>query len=187
MFEDNGREVIWVFRLSNHPNPETYLAHLREGPLIFSSSEDLACAWSNRDFGIRGRGPMRQTVLNLRSAMNELNLAVAVTVQGLMTGFNLIYVDKFPADLNKEWIERGREHQALSQAWKESGIEEGLRKAGKDWFVLGHRFISQDGETLTWLNPWDQEKYQAGWFSFEDLKQWANDEGSVLKKRRKSR
>ena len=60
-------------------------------------------------------------------------------------------------------------------------IEQELRKAGKRWFSIGSRVIQdEDGTLRTWLNPMDQNKYNCGWFTFDDLRAWARDEGPVI-------
>jgi|SaaInlLV_10m_DNA_2_1039722.scaffolds.fasta_scaffold01692_6 hypothetical protein len=100
----------------------------------------------------------------------------------LMKGLALILVDEFPDDINQQMIEREGETARLLKQWTKSGIEKLLRKAGKSWFSIGDKVIEKDGVYRTWLNPCEQHIHKAGWWTFEDLRQWASDEGPVMVK-----
>ena len=54
-----------------------------------------------------------------------------------------------------------------------------LRDQQKDWHSL-ERWQWMDGEIRFWLNPVEQDIYQAGWFSIDDLIAWTHDHGPVL-------
>lgn len=57
-----------------------------------------------------------------------------------------------------------------------------LAKSGKKYFALSPRWADdQKKEVVFWLNPYDQDKYNSGWFSVQDLKDWAKDKGKVMK------
>jgi len=99
----------------------------------------------------------------------------------LMNGLALVLVDEFPADINQQMIDREQETARLLKLWTDSGIKELLRKAGKTWFSLGGKVIlGKDGKYRTWLNPCEQRIHNAGWWTFEELRQWASDEGPVV-------
>lgn len=34
---------------------------------------------------------------------------------------------------------------------------------------------------MFWLNPMNQKKYNHGWFTIEELQQWAKDNGPIVK------
>jgi len=174
-WEDNGDEAILVF---GHPD----LDDIRKRILDFRRSGILACAWSDAEFGIRARGDMRKHLLTFKDAIDRKRAALLLGSGFLIGGFHLILINKFPADANAEWIERDRKNKRLKKAWAKSGVEELLRKAGKEWFSLGGRVIeSDDGELRTWLNPQAQHIHNYGWFTFDELRQWARNEGPVMK------
>lgn len=54
-----------------------------------------------------------------------------------------------------------------------------LRDQGKEWRSL-ERWQYMDGQVRFWLNPADQSRYRMGWFSVDELIQWAHDLGPVL-------
>lgn len=62
-------------------------------------------------------------------------------------------------------------------------VKKVLKKKKKDWYFLGSPRKNEEGVWRFWLNPSQQHIYEAGWFTLEELKQWANDEGPVIKKK----
>src|SRR5690349_6638563 len=54
-----------------------------------------------------------------------------------------------------------------------------LQDQGKDWYSL-ERWQWMDGEIKFWLNPNDQDIYNTGWFSIDELIAWTNDIGPVM-------
>lgn len=58
-------------------------------------------------------------------------------------------------------------------------VKQALRDQGKEWRSL-ERWQWLDGEIRFWLNPVDQNSYNVGWFSIDELVQWAHDMGPVL-------
>ncbi|NTU84346.1 MAG: hypothetical protein HGA45_34120 [Chloroflexales bacterium] len=54
-----------------------------------------------------------------------------------------------------------------------------LSDQGKEWRSL-ERWQWIDGEIRFWLNPADQHSYRMGWFSIDELIQWASNIGPVM-------
>ena len=62
-----------------------------------------------------------------------------------------------------------------------TGIEEVLKAAGKKWYALSPGWRDKRKQHVDFfLNPCEQERYDFGWFTVEELRQWARDEGPVL-------
>jgi hypothetical protein len=57
-----------------------------------------------------------------------------------------------------------------------------LKSKGLDWFSLGAGLIrdKETGKIRTWLNPMEQQKYDAGWMSIQDLRDWAEGKGRCI-------
>lgn len=55
-----------------------------------------------------------------------------------------------------------------------------LRDQGKQWRSL-ERWQWMDGEFHFWLNPTDQESYQLGWYTIDELIAWTQERGPVLR------
>ena len=142
IWEDTGTEAILVFGRGGSLDTlkERALRYQPnfEGPRVYPRPEmDLACAWSDESFGIRARGDMYPHLLTFKEALYSGKAALLLSGLFLMSGFNLILVDKFPADVDEQWIKRDRETVRLQKLWKDSGLEQMLREAGKKWFSLG--------------------------------------------------
>jgi hypothetical protein len=176
LWVDDGHDAILVYGAS-----DIDLDSLRGNELRLRTG-DLACAWDHRSFGIRGRGPMRLELRKFRDALADHKAALMMSSMFLMKGLALILVDEFPDDINQQMIEREGETARRLKLWMDSGIEKLLRKAGKSWFSLGHKVIEKDGVYRTWLNPCEQHLHRCGWWTFEELRQWASDEGPVMVK-----
>jgi hypothetical protein len=54
-----------------------------------------------------------------------------------------------------------------------------LNDQGKSWRSL-ERWQWMDGQIRFWLNPTDQVQYQSGWYTIDELMQWARNYGPVL-------
>jgi hypothetical protein len=54
-----------------------------------------------------------------------------------------------------------------------------LQDQQKEWYSL-ERWQWMDGNIRFWLNPVEQDIYQAGWYTIDDLIAWSHDFGPVL-------
>jgi len=54
-----------------------------------------------------------------------------------------------------------------------------LRDQGKEWWSL-ETWQWMEGEIRFWLNPKEQDLYNAGWFSIDDLIAGANEVGPIV-------
>src|SRR5262245_19868016 len=54
-----------------------------------------------------------------------------------------------------------------------------LQDQGKEWHSL-ERWQWMDGGIKFWLNPSEQDIYNSGWFSIDDLIAWTHDTGPVM-------
>lgn len=180
--EDDGTEVTLLYGARRGPHVDNALQYPRSWQKDGTrSKDDLVCAWDESSFGIRARGAHRESVLELKAALEAKDAALLLTSQFLCSGFNLLIVSRFPVAWNKKWVQEQKTARQLLAQWDDSGVEQLLRDAGKRWFSLGHRVIKDDkGVLRTWLNPMDQSTYSAGWFSFDELRQWADDKGPVI-------
>jgi hypothetical protein len=84
------------------------------------------------------------------------------------------------AETLKLWKDTDREHQLLQKAKRDSGIEGILRRAGRKYFALSPR-LDKDGTIVYWLNPYDDDKAKPGWYSLQELKDWAEGRGRVVR------
>jgi hypothetical protein len=63
------------------------------------------------------------------------------------------------------------------------GIEKDLLKAKKQFFALKPGWKNPATKEIHfWLNPVDQTKYNYGWFTEAELREWIKEQGPVIKK-----
>lgn len=74
--------------------------------------------------------------------------------------FNMLELRKKSDDIGieKELLAAKKEFIALKPGWKDPATKE-------IWF---------------WLNPYDQKKYNYGWFTVKELKEWIKEEGPII-------
>ena len=63
-------------------------------------------------------------------------------------------------------------------------LEKILEKAKCRYYALSLRWKDDDKkEVIFWLNPMEQDKNNFGWFTVEDLKDWAKGKGKIPMKK----
>ena len=64
----------------------------------------------------------------------------------------------------------------------EIGIEKELRNAKKEFTALKPAWKDPATKQIHfWLNPYDQQKYNYGWYTVEELREWIKDTGPIVK------
>lgn len=154
---------------------------------------DLGTAWDETSFGIyvkdkEGKKRLKQ----LFEAIQKGAVAIWLGGGGVFqnSGLTIGIVGCIPTDSLQQLFDGDKKIYEADQAAKETGIEEHLKKSGKRWFALSPGSLlknTKDGDVKTaykimfWLNPMDQNLYNYGWFTVEQLKQWAKNEGPIMK------
>jgi len=169
---------------------------------------EFSGAWDYNSFGILVPMEKREVIDEIQEALSKDNAMVfigggasdnpfdrgglCITVRSRMPREHLDAMKK--ADLEQIHLEKDA---------KKTGIEKRLKKAGKRWFALSPKrpFVDNGDGTYTpfkssvreetnnvtkynvmfWLNPMEQHLYHSGWFTVEQLEEWVEDQGPVLK------
>jgi hypothetical protein len=103
------------------------------------------------------------------------------------SGLVLLIISKTPEELCAHMEAKDKEHDSVQGMMAATGIEDLLRKAGKQWFSLRPRLANEEERKHTgcsvvfWLNPMQQDKYNSMWCSLEQLKLWAMEKGPIVK------
>ncbi len=145
-------------------------------------------AWDDRSFCVCAAegSPEAKTLMNLFEADQNGGLLIHLGAFGESGGLHLLVADKVPLNAQQDWLTQDKASFDLREQWvRETGpkFESNLRKAGLDWFNLGLRYTKLgDGTLATWLNPYEQRKYNAGWYTAKDLLNWSKGVGPVIKK-----
>jgi hypothetical protein len=99
---------------------------------------------------------------------------------GLILGIK----SRVPEQYAKQWEESDIAARQLREDVLATGIEAKLAKAGCRYFALSPR-RQDDGSIRFWLNPMEQQKNNYGWYTLDDLEQWAEGKGPVVAPRKR--
>ncbi len=189
---DDDRGVgFWFHKYCDrrHPEHKNYCDQVKPGELFISSGEVLGTAWSESDFGMIANNEESVRKINkIKDAFQTANIVLGFYAGEFLAnaGLAIMLADKLPKDLVSKWETADKEKIRLRKDVEATGIENQLRKAGKEWIALTPRRDEKHG-LLFWLNPQNQDKYNYGWFTIDDLRFWMNDKGRVLKSNDKER
>lgn len=146
--------------------------------------QSLAAGWDEESFGIFTTVEHRTHLKSLFEAFQRKDVAIYRGKSGPFAngGLKLVIASKLPQEILDDMCRVDEDGYNLLAAAKATGIEEYLKSKGKRWFTLSPRWANEGKtEVRFWLNPYDQQIYNCGWYSVEDLRLWGDDQGPVLK------
>ena len=140
----------------------------------------------------RGDELTEEIVNNVETRMDEIILLAAkeqgiacpevaqTSVQDEVDRLSAELASRIPESFLKGWEAADRENYEMEQEVVKSGIRDLLKAAGKRYFALSRpHHNKKDGELTFWLNPYDQQENNSGWFTLTDLKEWAEGKGKI--------
>jgi hypothetical protein len=175
---------------------QTPLETLQKGELQRHGEEGLSAAWDEKSFALVAYAEEdRKKLKQLWEAFQRKDIAFWPNVGVFHTGTGLTFaIPSLVSQANKElMLEGDLDYKLLLKKSEAIGIETLLKEAGKRWYALSPKWSKElkstkDGEVKTthevlyWLNPMEQSQYNSGWYTVEDLKLWAKNEGPVVKR-----
>lgn len=175
---------------------EKPLFTLKEGELRYYGEDKMSAAWDEKSFGLVAYTEEDQKKLKLLwEAFQRKDVAFWPNVGVFHSGTGLTFAipSLVPQKHKAEMLEGDLDHKRLKAKSEATGIDSLLTKAGKRWFALSPKWskelkdvgrgeIKTEHEVLYWLNPMEQDRYNSGWFTVEDLLLWAKNEGPVIKR-----
>lgn len=147
--------------------------------------KDLAFVawWSSKGFFIASRDTSKLDAI--MQAIVDKDLAFILGSRKVFSngGLILAIASKLDRDVLDELEDGDRDYYEVLKASDASGIHEILKKSNKTYYALSPswRRVSGQRELVFWLNPANQHLYNSGWYSVDELKQWAQDEGPIMK------
>jgi hypothetical protein len=97
------------------------------------------------------------------------------------SGLVFVKASAIPQALADQALAEDQKNVRLRKAAAKLGIEQELKAAGLRWFALSPRWADdQETEVKFWLNPMEQQDYNYGLFSVDELRQWAKGTGPVM-------
>lgn len=146
----------------------------------------ITTAWDSKTFAILVTDKYKSEIEELYNAFKNLDICVGVAPSQAFRNGGLIFciISKLPNETVKSMKEADLDYIALQKAAKKTKIKKILEKAGKKYFALSPRWKDESKkEVVFWLNPWDQENDNCGWFTVQDLKDWTKGIGKIPMKK----
>lgn len=166
---------------------EKWLQMVPRSDLTPRGDETFVGAWDEASFGAAARGAVRAQLRELHAALLAGDVALGGEYGEAFagSGLRLLIISRLPyhalkiaADTDRQ---RDAERATLQRYCQEidfEGLKAALRRAGRGWFALTPRVMT-DGSVWFWLNPEDQQRNRAGWYSVKALRQWITGDGPI--------
>jgi len=174
---------------------ETYAKELA----ALKRKEGIAAAWSSRDFGVHVEGDDKVKILEefyKAGCAGEIVVLICNPMpenpftRGALTFMRLGVDTEMDKVVDQALISVETDARSLEKAFAKTKIEARLRKANKDWFALSPKWVSDNHNEkaenseypfTVWLNPNEQHKYNSRWCTVEELEQWIDEKGPIVK------
>lgn len=161
-------------------------------------SEEIVGAWSDGDFGVRFNPKFAAEEVELWTALQNGDAALLfMNTFGnpfARSGLAIAIISRTSDEILEDLRASHENTDNLEAADLATGIKERLAAAGlkyyalsPDWFPSDTGFEGPHGRLETtypifyFLNPQEQQKYDSGWFTVEELDQWIEGRGPILK------
>lgn len=165
--------------------------------------ETVVCAWDEKSFGIAAYGEKDKKNLKvLWEAFQKKDVAFWTNIGVFHIGGGLIFciASQVPEKDKYAMKESDLDYRNLLEESVKTGIEEELKAAGKRWYALSPKWSKEIHSTVNgkiktqypviyWLNPMEQHLDNYGWWTVEQLREWARGTGPIVmtEKQRKER
>lgn len=185
----DGPEIKAQFaELLVNPPSGVFILDGRHSKSEVKMPETPSTAWDSRGFCVTAYGDEqieRVEQLYKAALAGDVCLTQASSLNPFSSGgLCLVVFSSLSAEEKAEILATDEAHIALVAADEATGIREVLAKAGCESFALAPAWIDNSDHCKGlryFLNPREQKKYRAGWFSVDELHAWSRGEGPVLK------
>ncbi|MAM83479.1 MAG: hypothetical protein CL472_02240 [Acidobacteria bacterium] len=193
--------VSKVKGLTTNTHVDTISRIVHEAPR-YGFDKEVTGAWSNRDFAIVGwSDEAKQFVSDLSEALASGNVTVwiggAAGNPFARNGLIIAITSRLPQKGVAHMNEADDNSRRLDEAAEKTGIKSLIKKAAekgkiatksfyKDpWRVLKPNWADKADSTKHpvkfYLAPADNDQYQNGWYTVEELTEWTRGKGPVIK------
>jgi len=181
--KDKKSHQMWGFALVSDWMADRFdLKNL--GDYYTPEREQLIGHWCENDFGMLTEN--KEHVQEMVDAFSRNDIAVWVGASGPFKNGGLIIAIKsrIPQEFLDEMEASDRDRNLLYQTALDTGIHRKLKDAKKEYFALSPRWNpDKPREVMFWLNPYDQNNNNFGWYGVEDLEDWIKGTGKIPKKK----
>lgn len=157
------------------------------------TTDGMRGAWDEHSFGIVVPAKYKQYLSDIYQALLNRE-CVIILDSGKMPNENnnnpfaknyglcLMINSKIPEELKKHRSEKDLDRYRLYKAMADTGIEKILKDAGKRYMALSPKWKDESKtELIFWLNPMEQHLYNFGWMTIQDLLDWTENKGKIIK------
>lgn len=144
---------------------------------------EVASMWDEDDFLISTT--RKDIVKDLEKAFSDLDIVFFFAGGNVFEnpGLHIAIASRLPKEFTDSMYETDKDNHELEKAVNKTKILDILDNAGKGYYACGGRWKDDSKtEVVFWLNPREQDENNYGWFTVEELKQWAKGEGPIPKK-----
>lgn len=155
--------------------------------------QDFQAAWDDESLAIIVPKVQANILRRIKQAFDERDIVFLMVQDFIIPGFVIAIASRLPKEVREKYSKKDLSEEALQAEHLRIGIEEELKQLNASkpkkerclWFALSPAWISETRKAdsqykvMYWLNPRDQEHNAYGWFTVEQLRQWANGCGPI--------
>jgi hypothetical protein len=161
---------------------KSYEIYDREKRKMKANPVQLCCAWSDDDFACLSKDPT--DIKYLREIFDQFQKKnIIFTFSNALPAFEnpgliIAIANRMPKEAVEMLTKADKENHEIEKFVVKSKVRELLKEKGKGYYALSPKRW-EDGSIKFWLNPYDQHKVNYGWFTLEQVRQWADDKGPI--------
>jgi len=148
---------------------------------VGSYGKSIQAAWCESDFAVFSSDPKHWPLLKtIYESFAKLDTCISIGKSIVFSngGLCLTVASMIPEDIKTKVLNDDLAYACLMNEFRETKIEDILKKANCGYYALSPK-RKEDGSLMFWLNPTEQQKNNYGWFTLQDLEDWAKGKGKI--------
>ena len=159
-----------------------YCKRLLDGTVDERST--LLTAWDESGFKVTAVGEEPAARLHeIYEALRAKDLCISLRGFGPFggSGLCLMIASRISDEVRAQVLANDMDSRRLMEKAKSYGLEDKIKAAGLKFFALIPAWADNERTTVRfWLNPWQQDKHNYGWFTPKEILAWTRGEGPVM-------
>ena len=182
------KKIINIFSSGDKKRLDNEVEKYLQGSVNFSdfiNDETLSVHWDSSEFIIKVRGEdaiadlysLHQIFIDGKMLSGKFSKRLS-----LSAGPIFVHSDSLNEQEKDTVRESHIDHNNLIQEFNNSGIKDKIKNAGLSYYSLKPKWGNKSKTVLKfWLNPHQQQKYNYGWMTLQDLHDWCDGCGKIVK------